>query len=115
MLAECPPTVVPHFLETAVRAVEERHVLGHPFPRFGVGDGLYNVFILHGVEIVDVVLVVVVLQEGWCVADGRTTISNNGFCMQGCDGKHGFWVALAGLIKNAVPVGGCVDIGESAL
>ena len=61
VLAERPPTEVPHFLEVLVGTIEKGHVLRHPLPCFCVRNGLHNILILHRVKIVDVVLVVVVL------------------------------------------------------
>ena len=66
VFSECPPTEVPHFFEILVRTVEERHIMRHPIPRLCIGDGLHDVLILHRVEIVHVVLVIVILQNGCC-------------------------------------------------
>ena len=64
MLPKRPPAVVPHLLEVLVWTVEERYVLRHPFPGLAIRNGLYNVLILHGVEIIDIVLVVGGTEKG---------------------------------------------------
>ena len=64
VLSECPPTEIPHFFKAAVRTIEEGYVLRHPLPRFCVRDGLHDILVLHRIEVVDVVFVVIIFQEG---------------------------------------------------
>ena len=58
VLAECPPTVIPHLFELFLRTVEQRYVIGHPLPCLAVGYLLYDVLVLHIIEIIHIVLVV---------------------------------------------------------
>ena len=67
-------------------------------------------FILHRVEVVNVVLVVVVAEEGTTPV-GRT----NGHSTDVGNGEGRFWLALTSIIKGSIPVGGGVDIWEAAL
>ena len=91
-----------------VGTFEERHVLRHPLPAVLVGDGLPDAFRLHRVEVVDVVAVVVVVQQG------GTAVGVRGRRLEVADGIDGQRLVLAGILQHAVPVGRGVDVGEGA-
>ena len=110
MFAKRPPAEVPHFLEVLVGTVEEGHVLRHPLPCLAIRNSLDDVLILHRIEVVDIVFVVVVAEEG-AIPVGRT----NGHGDEVGDRERGFWFALTCIVEGAVPVGWRVDIREAAL
>ena len=64
MLAQGPPAEVIHFFQLEVGAFEERYFALHPSGCFAVGDELGDVFVLHRVEIIDVVLIVTPFKQG---------------------------------------------------
>src|ERR1017187_3375018 len=55
MLAKAPPTEIIRLLHSRVGTFEKRNVGAQPCPRFGVGDKVCPVLILHGVEAIDIV------------------------------------------------------------
>ena len=121
MLAERPPTEIPHFLEVLVGTIEEGHVLRHPFPRFTVGNSLHDGLVLHRVEVVNVVLVVVVTEESRSSRRFSDLRSECGVAISFGTGddignsKRRLRFALAGIFEGSVPIGRRIDIRESAL
>ena len=110
MFSKCPPAIVPHLLKVLVGTVEQGHVLRHPLPCLAVGNGLHDGFILHRVEVVNVVLVVVVVEESGSArrrTNGHSTNIGNGESRCG-----GF---VASIVEGAIPIGRGVNIRESAL
>ena len=114
MFSQCPPAEVPHLLEAAVRTIEEGHVLRHPVPRFRVRNGLHNVFILHCVEIVDIVLVVVITEESGSLS-GQTAEHTDRSGGKSGNGEGRLWVCGASIFKGVVPISRGVNIWETAL
>ena len=109
MLAQRPPAVIVELFELLLRALEEGHVLLHPLPCLGVGNGLHDVLVFHLVEVVHVVLVVLGLEEGGgAVGVGRR-------CGDVADGEGRIVAQLAGVLQRAKPVGIGVNGGEVAL
>ena len=63
VLAQRPPTIIIHFLEVLLRALEKRYVFFHPLRCAGIGNSLGYILILHAVEIIHVGLEILIFQE----------------------------------------------------
>ena len=113
MFSQCPPAEVPHFLKAAVRTIEEGNILCHPLPRFCVGNGLYDGFRLHCVEIVHIVLVVVITEESGSLS-GQTAEHTDRCGDEGGNGESRLWVCATGIFEGAIPISRGVDIWKTA-
>ena len=63
VLAQRPPTIIIHFLEVLLRALEKRNVFFHPLRCAGIGNSLGYILILHAVEIIHIGLEILIFQE----------------------------------------------------
>ena len=78
MLAQRPPAVVEELLEIVLRALEQGNILLHPGRRCAVGNGLHDIFVLHGVETLGIVGEVGIVQHcGRAIYVARNTLERS--------------------------------------
>ena len=104
MLAQRPPAIVVHLLEVLLRTVEQRDILSHPFRRLRIRDGRDDILVFHRIEIVGIVGIVVIVEDG-----SNAAVYSTGNNIR--NGEGSLLVTLVSTRHIEVLIGRCVDIG----
>ena len=109
MFAKCPPTIIPHLLKALIWSIKKRYIFLHPFPRLTIWDGLNDIFILHSIKIVYIMLIICRLKQSCSCID--IIIS----CLKMSNLKHGQRITLSSLFKCSIPIRLCINGWEGTI